>query len=167
MKNPPVFKVQVSEEVFMEYYNKYKPLVYHVIAEYNLEKNLAEDIALHMFAKIPELAKKYDQSKGSFPYFIIVCTKNLIINAITRIDYYDKHKVFIDTDLVDPKTLPTPHGFKISYLKGYLTEAEYDMIVHIYIYEYTLKAYASMINTCYATVKKRHKVLLQKIRKIL
>ena len=167
MKSPAVCKVDVSEEEFMEYYYKYRTVVYSILWEYKLDPVVAEDIALHVFCKLPSLYKKYDINKGSFVTYICLYTKSVIYHAFLRKDKYeDKRIILKDIDeLVDENTKDSFSTFKIKFLKDYLNEEEYTLIYSIYVLGMTLKEYAINNKIGYSTVRKKHNLLIDKIRK--
>ena len=168
MKIPSIFKVEVSEEEFMRYYYKYRLLVYSIIREFKLNSDLVEDIALSIFSRFPSILEKYDPSRASFSTYLGMVTKSTVIHALTHSDYYETHRVlFFDDELEKLLDIDysTKYKFKIEHLKDMITEDEYDLIYSIYVLNYKLKEYALLRGMGYSTVRKKHTLLIKKIRK--
>lgn len=169
MKSPNVVKVEVSEEVFKEYYYKYRNLIYLVISKYKLDPFVAEDVALYMFCKIPSLIQKFDSSRGKFTTYITLVTRTVILHALKEGDFHTLNSTEFNFDfdnLVDETTLPAPYNFTMKFVERLLNEEEYELIFTVFVMNKTIKQYAKEKNVCYSTMKKRYTVCLAKLRRL-
>ena len=152
---------------FEEIYNKYKGLVYFIIAKYVKNNDdiidLSQDVFLSFF-------NNADKVSTSIKYYLTTTSKNMALNFLKK----TRKMSYIDIDTIDKivednRSKNNDDDFldKLSLLKLHLKKEEYD-ILYMHLFDnFTFKTISTKLNMKESTVKTLYYRTIKKSRLII
>lgn len=113
-------KENISKESFELVFNQHYPAVYRYIFKRVLNIQLAEDIAMDVFAICWENIESFDPTKASFQTWLYTITNNKLKN------YYRSKKEFSELDekfAVEDFSYDIDSASRLDYLRNHLAKA--------------------------------------------
>lgn len=129
------------------------------------DKQLAEDLAVDVFSKLPKIIHYYDYNKAQFSTWFFKIAKNYTISYLRHKDETDE--IPFDESYMVPESEYKPHysTFHIEELDEVITPLELTIISLSYVYKHNLNEIAKMLNLTRPQVKFIRKKAFEKIKK--
>lgn len=154
-----------NKKTFEKYFEDYKSLVYLGLKKYCYNENIYEDVAAEALLQLYKSLDKFDPSQAKFTTFVVGIVKNLAFKKYQRTP--SVNDVLCSTTIMDTFQDTSRGVFKLSSIKRFVTDEEYEFLFEIYALNYSIKEVASKRNMNYSTAKYHHKQLLEKLRSYL
>ena len=155
-------------KTFDEWVKELTPMIYSIIHKLNIYRDHEDyfQIGLHGLYKAYKL---YKPGKTTFPTFAYKYIQGHILNQLKKKIYHDEREVHVEDDVLAylHSTGELNPVEKEILLKQSIEQLDPSLkrVIHLHYFDgFTLKEIAEQLNVSYPTIKRRHKVALQKLR---
>lgn len=155
-----------DEAAFEELYNEYHKIVFYVIYQIVHDQEVAKDLVQDTFLNVFNKIDTYDG--GNLKYWIITIAKHLAINYYNRVMKKEQNVIHDDELVESYNDIPAPSlGKYDAILSKHFTKEEKDIIVYHVVFGYTYEEIGLILNQDPKTIGKKCRRLLNILKNIV
>ncbi len=160
-------------DTFEQVFEQFSPMISHVLKKANVYKNYdyyqqCATIALW------KAWQNFDETKGNFAPYAYKTMLTTLYTEMRKDNQYHEHNIAYEKDELvniaqyyEMKNNSHCDFGQLEELLSKLNRSEYNLLVNLYVYQYSYKELAKLENIPLATIKKRRDRLMKKLRDMI
>ncbi|WP_346235368.1 sigma-70 family RNA polymerase sigma factor [Lysinibacillus telephonicus] len=160
-------------QTFDEVFEKYSPMISHVLKRTNIYKNhdyYRQSAAIALW----KAWQNYDETLGDFAPYAYRTMLTTIYTEMRKDNQYNGRNIAYDKEelvnIAQYYEMKNRSNFDFGQLEDILSQLkleEYNLLMNLYVYQYSYKELAKIENIPLSTLKKRRDRLIKKIREMI